>query len=818
MAVKQIEWKPEVNRDTGKRWLRVLISGVLCALLVFGCFSLALTVLGMREVEGEFKFRFFVWAGSLGFCFLQEWTEYEESINKSRLRSILPAIGLLVGQLIVIWFLYSAGGDIWSDLQTLGETYLHRISIQDPDYRMSRAGTNAIKPALEFGILVLFAFFQAFSCALRKQKVLLAMPVFVVCAGLLTMAVPQWKDLALVFLSGMMLVYLENCIRISWKRFGILLAVLLILVSVAGSYEADARDEMLAMNEDWFAYWNDFGETIGEKLENLEMPQFNADKDVIDNKAPEFAEKPVLVITMDEKPAGTLYLRGYHCTDYEDSEWKKDATSFAKACREYGIEEEDATERLMENQYEQEEKAGGVSLDFEISYTKYCDEYAYLPYGAGWEELPKGYELTGDYVVTGKHTEELSVTGWQSLSYVKSLEAPQDYSRFKDWYNDYVYENYLEVSGDLDAVEDLAEELREDAVFSSYLTYITVENHTPDTINYYRLQLAQGVAQYLKRKGTYSLELDKLPSGEDAVEYFLENDMEGFCEHFASAGTLLLRELGVPARYVGGYIVKQGDIVKEDDGYEATVMDSAAHAWTEIYLENYGWVPIEMTPGYGGTDSIAEPEITPEPEDAEPTEEPATAPDEEPTATPAGEPDLAPEEPTAVPGEDAETSGEEMEDGENEDSEDAEDSDDSHKNSGRDGSVWGKVLSGFLIVAVLAGAVAVISRYLRGRKARGMKRLLGYMQRGENRNAVRWINKLMYEQLVEKEKKRNKYSDAEYLGALKCLYPEIEEARWDSYFEVVRKAVYSKERISSEDVKVCYEVYKEVLSTDIKER
>ncbi len=810
MAIKQIEWKQEVNKDYGKWWLRALLLGVLCFLLVLGSFSLAGTVLGMREVTGSFKFLLFALVSSLCAGFLKAWKERGGSGRRSGFFAVI--IGFWVVEAVVLWLLYISGEELWFDLQSLGETYLHRLSIQNPDYRMSRSATNALQPAVEFCILFLMMFFQALSLALGKFKVILAMPVGVVCAGLLTMAVPDWKDLALVFFSGMLMIYLENCVRISWKRFVVLGAGLVLLLCVAGRYEEDAKDEMIAMNADWFAYWNDLGDTIGEKLENMEMPQFNVDKDVIDNSPPKFAEKPVLTITMEEKPQGTLYLRGYHCADYEDSEWKKDTTSFAKACRDYGIEEEDAAERLMENQFKQEEKVGGVPLDYEISYTKYCNEYAYLPYGVGWDELPEGYELSGEYVVTGKHTEEINVTGWQSLSYVKGLsEAPQDYSRFKDWYNEYVYENYLEVSGDLDAVEDLAEELQEDPVLSSYLAYITVENHTSDTINYYRLQLAQGVAQYLRREGTYSLELDKLPSGEDAVEYFLENDMEGFCEHFASAGTLLLRELGVPARYVGGYVVKQSDMEKEDDGYEATVMDSAAHAWTEIYLENYGWVPIEMTPGYGGTDSIAEPEITPEPEDAEPT----TAPDEEPTATPDGDA-LSPEEPTEVPGEDEGTSGEEMEDGENGDSEAAEDEDDSHKNSGRDGSIWGKVLTGFLVVAAAIGVVAVISCYLRGRKARGMKRLLGYMQRGENRNAVRWINKLIYEHLVEREKKKNKYSDAEYLCALKRAYPEMEEARWEAYFEVVRKAVYSKEQIFSEDTKVCYEVYKAVMEADTK--
>lgn len=798
MAVKQIEWKQEVNRETGKWWLRALFFGVVCTLLVWGSLRLAGTVLGMREFSGSLKFWVLALAISVGTCFWQEWQQRQNlsqkdgSTQRSSVWKVLKVVGLLVGALFVVWFIYYDGGKLWSGLQRLGETYLHRLSVQTPNYKLSRSETNALQPALEFGILVFFVVLQAFGNFLHSRKVILVIPVCVVCAGLLTMAVPGWSDLGLVFISGMLLIYLENSVRISWKRFVILGAGLMLLVIVAGRYEEDAQDEMIAMNSDWFKYWGDIGETLGEKLENFEMPQLNVDKDVIDNRPPEFNEKPVLTITMEEKPQGTLYLRGYHCGDYEDSEWKKDTTSFAKACKEYGIGEEDATERLMENQFEQEEKAGSVSLEYEISFTKYCNEYAYLPYGAGWKKLPEGYELSGDYVVKGKEKErEISITGWQRLSYLEGrMEAPKDYSLFQDWYNDYVYDNYLTVSGEQDAVEDLAEELREDAVLSSYLPFITVKNHTPDTVNYFRLQLAQGVAEYLKREGSYSLELDKLPAGEDAVEYFLENDMEGFCEHFASAGTLLLRELGVPARYVGGYIVKQSDISKEAGGYEATVMDSAAHAWTEVYLENYGWVPIEMTPGYGGVSEAPQ-----EPEGTEPT----LPPEGEPTTPPEEEPDVTPEEPTEVPNSE-----------QGEEPENSEDGEDSDEDSEREDSVWGKLLTGLLIVAIVAGGSVIIYRYLQGSKRHGRKRLYGYMRRGENRNAIRWINKLMYEQVVEKEKKRIRYSDAEYLNTLKRLYPEIEENRWDGYFALVRKAVYSKEQISAEEVTECYEVYKEI--------
>ena len=55
--------------------------------------------------------------------------------------------------------------------------------------------------------------------------------------------------------------------------------------------------------------------------------------------------------------------------------------------------------------------------------------------------------------------------------------------------------------------------------------------------------------------------------------------------HFASAATLLLRWMGIPARYVAGYVA---DVPASG---HVRVPDSAAHAWVEVYIEGYGWEP-----------------------------------------------------------------------------------------------------------------------------------------------------------------------------------------------------------------------------------
>lgn len=56
--------------------------------------------------------------------------------------------------------------------------------------------------------------------------------------------------------------------------------------------------------------------------------------------------------------------------------------------------------------------------------------------------------------------------------------------------------------------------------------------------------------------------------------------------------------MGVPARYVTGYAVDTDAIKPYKGVYSGKVLDSDAHAWVEIYVNNIGWIPVEMTAGY----------------------------------------------------------------------------------------------------------------------------------------------------------------------------------------------------------------------------
>ncbi|MGM9680930.1 MAG: transglutaminase domain-containing protein [Eubacteriales bacterium] len=190
-----------------------------------------------------------------------------------------------------------------------------------------------------------------------------------------------------------------------------------------------------------------------------------------------------------------------------------------------------------------------------------------------------------------------SSTATPSLpNYLRSpLESYLNASNRRQWvtkyieqvseYSDYVESFYTSYPADSVGISEISAEIKE--------AYDQADN------DYDRVM---AVIDYMILNYSYSLTPEK-PSGtyESDLDSFLLETKEGYCVQFATAATLLLRSLGMPARYVQGYIAADSVKTTDDDGnviYTSTVRDSNAHAWVEVWIDGMGWRTFEVTPQY----------------------------------------------------------------------------------------------------------------------------------------------------------------------------------------------------------------------------
>ncbi len=101
------------------------------------------------------------------------------------------------------------------------------------------------------------------------------------------------------------------------------------------------------------------------------------------------------------------------------------------------------------------------------------------------------------------------------------------------------------------------------------------------------------VTEFVRTLHPYDANTDYPPKNVDFVPWFLNEAETGICVHYAATSMILLRMLGVPARYVRGYVDS-----RSYSSIESIVYATQAHAWFEVFIPDYGWVMNDATPGY----------------------------------------------------------------------------------------------------------------------------------------------------------------------------------------------------------------------------
>ncbi|TXK75396.1 transglutaminase domain-containing protein [Paenibacillus sp. N3.4] len=198
----------------------------------------------------------------------------------------------------------------------------------------------------------------------------------------------------------------------------------------------------------------------------------------------------------------------------------------------------------------------------------------------------KGKPIESELLITSPMTGKVSLPEiMDPLSYYKIVVQPvrEDPVLLRSDLSEYpadIRGDYLQLPAALPrAVRGLAEQ-------------VTAGSETP-------YDKAVAVEQYLRNTYTYSLEKPTHPSrSEDFVSHFLLVDKAGYCNHFSTAMVVMLRSVGVPARWVKGFAQGTPQTTDEEGLKEVTVRNQDAHSWVEVYFPSVGWVSFEPTPGF----------------------------------------------------------------------------------------------------------------------------------------------------------------------------------------------------------------------------
>jgi hypothetical protein len=107
---------------------------------------------------------------------------------------------------------------------------------------------------------------------------------------------------------------------------------------------------------------------------------------------------------------------------------------------------------------------------------------------------------------------------------------------------------------------------------------------------------ASAIEHFFKNNYLYSLTTDNNSGENTMLGNFMFETLSGHCALYATAMTLMMREMGVPARYVTGYVAGNGNGVRSGNRFMHTILERDLHAWVEVYFKGVGWLPFDPTP------------------------------------------------------------------------------------------------------------------------------------------------------------------------------------------------------------------------------
>lgn len=459
----------------------------------------------------------------------------------------------------------------------------------------------------------------------KERAAFLGIPAVLLVLGCYVGISPPRTGMLLI-LTGFLAVNLEPEEKRAWIP-GVGLAAILAL-SAAFSESSLARQLMERWHEPWYQRQLSLEDQLMEltdKITGIRLFSKNEAQSEypLGNDKPQQTGKELFRITVDSRPEQTLYLRGFIGGDYEDGSWKAvSKQEFSHWAQSQGLSNQKCRDAVQNYPYQilkeyektdREYASRKVTIDLEHPFSG----YTLTPY---YTEISEEQSAEGDGMLTPLEQKKFL---WNSFLFLKDWQR-EGFHSMDTWKQEVsvgelsvqaegesIWENYcayaqqvytrLPAQG-LERVKELTAPYAQLNLWGKQEEGFEKEAETGQEIQQgqalripeYRIMQTK---MLLWSETEYSQNLEPVPEGRDYTEYFLLEQKKGFCVHYATAGTLILRMFGIPARYVSGYVVFPEDFKRNQDGtYTAVVKDLRGHAWTEVFQSETGFYPLEVTP------------------------------------------------------------------------------------------------------------------------------------------------------------------------------------------------------------------------------
>ncbi|MGM9992054.1 MAG: DUF4129 domain-containing transglutaminase family protein [Candidatus Bruticola sp.] len=121
---------------------------------------------------------------------------------------------------------------------------------------------------------------------------------------------------------------------------------------------------------------------------------------------------------------------------------------------------------------------------------------------------------------------------------------------------------------------------------------LKIQNDIPTSFKNLPMAKVYALKLWLDKNSTYDTNV-RITDSDDVVSKYLFGDRVGYCVHNANALAYLCRSIGIPARVADGYAV---DARNTYGGSALLIMNNNGHSWCEVYIQNLGWYPIDVSP------------------------------------------------------------------------------------------------------------------------------------------------------------------------------------------------------------------------------